>query len=42
MVVDGAVDDPGLEAGVSIAKRYRGCHDHKIVIMDSAITCNRS
>jgi hypothetical protein len=27
---DGAVDDPGLEAGVGVAKMYRGCHDVRV------------
>jgi hypothetical protein len=25
--IDRAIDDPGLEAGVSITKGYHGCHD---------------
>jgi hypothetical protein len=28
--VNGAVDHPGLEAGVLIAKGYRGCHDDRV------------
>jgi hypothetical protein len=29
--VNGAVDDPGLETGVRIAKGYGGCHDSRVM-----------
>ena len=28
--IDGAVDGPGLEAGVGVAKLCRGCHDGRV------------
>ena len=35
--IDWAVDDPGLESGVGIAKRYGGCH-YSRVLGDKVLT----
>jgi hypothetical protein len=36
--VDRTVDCSGLEAGVGVAKRYRGCHRSRVILRRSVLT----
>jgi hypothetical protein len=36
--VDRTVDCSGLEAGVGVTKRYRGCHRNRVILRRSVLT----